>query len=122
MIRTLGPLHLVSHPAVVSSWSVGTSATLPKQECLALNAPRNCYRLLAVTAFAVLAIQSPGATPTRQTRRAAASPLSQPTGAKLSSDYGKLPLAFEPNMGQTDPRVRFLARGGGMTTFFTDTR
>ncbi len=39
----------------------------------------------------------------------------------MSRDYGKLPLAFEPNVGQTDARVRFLSRGGGMTTFFTDT-
>jgi Beta-propeller repeat len=33
---------------------------------------------------------------------------------------GKLPVAFEPNVGQTDAAVRFVARGGGMTTFFTD--
>jgi hypothetical protein len=38
-----------------------------------------------------------------------------------SRDYRKLPLAFEPNVGQTDARMRFLARGGGMTAFFTDT-
>jgi hypothetical protein len=47
--------------------------------------------------------------------------LSQPAHANLSRDYGNLPLAFEPNVGQTDPQVRFLARGGGMTAFFTDT-
>jgi len=32
-----------------------------------------------------------------------------------------LPLAFEPNLGQTDGSVRFLARSAGMTAFFTDT-
>jgi uncharacterized repeat protein (TIGR01451 family) len=81
-----------------------------------------CYRfLVAATALTVLAIQSPAGTPTRPTRRPAESSPGQPAGAKLSSDYGKLSLAFEPNMGQTDARVRFLARGGGMTTFFTDT-
>lgn len=31
------------------------------------------------------------------------------------------PLRFEANRGQTDPRVRFLARGKGYTLFLTDT-
>jgi len=33
--------------------------------------------------------------------------------------YGHLPLMFEPNQGQTDPRVQFLARGGGYGLFLT---
>jgi hypothetical protein len=33
---------------------------------------------------------------------------------------GSLPLVFEPNLGQTDARVRFLTRAGGMTAFLTD--
>ncbi len=33
---------------------------------------------------------------------------------------GKLPLSFEPNLGQADPHVRFLARSRGVTTFLTD--
>jgi hypothetical protein len=33
--------------------------------------------------------------------------------------YGALPLRFEANVGQTDGRVRFLARGGGYTLFLT---
>jgi hypothetical protein len=33
--------------------------------------------------------------------------------------YGDLPLAFEANAGQTDPRVRFLARGAGYRLFLT---
>ncbi len=35
--------------------------------------------------------------------------------------YGKLPLAFEANQGQTDPQVKFLARGRGYTLFLTAT-
>ena len=35
--------------------------------------------------------------------------------------YAGLPVAFEPNQGQTDPHVRFLARSAAMTAFFTDT-
>ena len=85
-----------------------------------MNAAPTCYRFLAATTFAILGIQSPAGIPTRQTQRPAESPLRQPARANLNRDYGKLPLAFEPNTGQTDARVRFLARGGGMTTFFTD--
>jgi len=33
--------------------------------------------------------------------------------------YGNLPLAFEPNQGQTDPLVKYLARGRGYTLFLT---
>ncbi len=36
-------------------------------------------------------------------------------------DYGKLPLTFEANMGQTDSRVDFIARTGGGTVFLTPT-
>src|SRR5205085_407570 len=32
-----------------------------------------------------------------------------------------LPLSFEANTGQTDPRVTFLARGQGYTVFLTPT-
>src|SRR5438093_3134001 len=38
-----------------------------------------------------------------------------------SEAYGKVPLYFEANQGQTDPQVRFLARGGGQTLFLTST-
>lgn len=34
--------------------------------------------------------------------------------------YGDLPLAFEPNRGQTDPAVRYLARARGYNIFLTD--
>ena len=39
--------------------------------------------------------------------------------AKVKNALGKLPLSFEPNRGQTDPRVQFLSRGPGYTVFFT---
>jgi len=35
------------------------------------------------------------------------------------ADYGKLPLAFEANAGQTDGRVKFLSRGSGYALFLT---
>jgi hypothetical protein len=40
--------------------------------------------------------------------------------AQASANYGKLPLVFEANRGQTDPEVKFLARGEGYTAFLTN--
>jgi hypothetical protein len=40
-------------------------------------------------------------------------------GGGVIQAFGRLPLAFEPNEGQTDVRVRFLARGPGYTLFLT---
>ena len=39
--------------------------------------------------------------------------------ARLSSAYGRLPLAFEPNRGQFDARALYVARGQGYTLFLT---
>lgn len=38
-----------------------------------------------------------------------------------NTSCGKLPIYFEPNLGQTDPQVKFIARGSGATTFLTAT-
>jgi len=35
------------------------------------------------------------------------------------SNYGQLPMAFEPNQGQTDSQVQYLARGKGYSLFVT---
>jgi hypothetical protein len=39
------------------------------------------------------------------------------SNGRLQEGYGKLPLQFEENHGQTDSRVKFLARGAGYTLF-----
>ncbi|MGH2772364.1 MAG: SBBP repeat-containing protein, partial [Actinomycetota bacterium] len=39
--------------------------------------------------------------------------------AAARAAYGRLPLSFEPNRGQTDSQVEFLARGKGYTLFLT---
>ncbi|MDE2060129.1 MAG: SBBP repeat-containing protein [candidate division NC10 bacterium] len=44
------------------------------------------------------------------------------TEASLLTTYGKLPMYFEANQGQTNPQVKFLARGHGYTIFLTDTK
>ncbi len=43
------------------------------------------------------------------------------TKARLAETYGKLPLSFEANQGQTGEQVRFLSRGPGYTVFLTAT-
>lgn len=43
-----------------------------------------------------------------------------PTGPPgLVEGYGRLPLSFESNQGQTDPQVLFLSRGSGFILFLT---
>jgi hypothetical protein len=54
-------------------------------------------------------------------------PLSQATApdeasqARVSEIYGKLPLSFEVNRGQTGAQVKFLSRGSGYNLFLTST-
>jgi hypothetical protein len=36
-----------------------------------------------------------------------------------ASNFGKIPLSFEPNRGQSDPHVQFLSRGSGYSLFLT---
>src|SRR5215216_5823915 len=43
------------------------------------------------------------------------------TQQRLLENYGKLPLSFEVNYGQTDPSVKFLSRVTGYTLFLTST-
>jgi hypothetical protein len=38
---------------------------------------------------------------------------------RVIETYGRLPLSFERNDGQTNPEVKFLARGRGYTLFLT---
>jgi hypothetical protein len=47
------------------------------------------------------------------------SPSDSRARARAVESYGKLPLSFEANQGQTDPRVRFVAQGQGYTLFLT---
>lgn len=58
--------------------------------------------------------------------RASTSASSSPSGtstaaarSRMQASYAALPLAFEPNQGQTDAQVKYLARGSGYTLFLT---
>jgi len=46
-------------------------------------------------------------------------PAAAATDARLSESYGRLPLQFEANRGQTDKHVRFLSRGPGYSLYLT---
>src|SRR5437764_422727 len=49
-------------------------------------------------------------------------PSGQPDAAtqvRVGEAYGRLPLTFEANQGQTDAQVDFLSRGSGYTLFLT---
>ena len=56
---------------------------------------------------------------TSATRVAAAS--TDESKAKLAEHFGKLPLSFESNNGQTDSAVKFLSHGPGYDLFLTST-
>lgn len=50
------------------------------------------------------------------------SPPAHPNGAprlRMDTLSEKLPIRFEPNRGQSDPQVKYLARGSGYTLFLT---
>ncbi|MBI1918883.1 MAG: SBBP repeat-containing protein [Planctomycetes bacterium] len=51
----------------------------------------------------------------------AVAPLRPVLPPSLPVNFGKLPLAFERNEGQTDPSVSFMARGKGYGIFLTST-
>src|SRR5712672_140184 len=46
-------------------------------------------------------------------------PASATTDARASESYGKLPLQFEANRGQTHKDVHFLSRGAGYSLYLT---
>ena len=78
-----------------------------------------------VTVLATLAIMSgPGNRPTQsgvsrpQTTSSLLAPLGSPANRPvMAANYGKLPLSFESNHGQTDSWVDFISRGLGYTIF-----
>ena len=41
---------------------------------------------------------------------------------RVRASLEALPLAFEANQGQTDPQVKYMARGNGYTVYLTPTR
>ena len=85
-----------------------------------------CVLVVAAMAAALLAVSHQ---PRSQQSRVAKSALSASSLSKtispaarnrLQTAYATLPLAFEPNQGQTDAQVKYMARGNGYTLFLTN--
>jgi hypothetical protein len=60
--------------------------------------------------------------PGSATQATAVAPAATPTqkqNTRLAENYGKLPLSFEANQGQTASQVKFLSRGRGYSLFLT---
>ena len=80
--------------------------------------------LLVLTATALLVLSPDGHRNSKGTA-SAASFASQPgtvtpaARGRVQANYAALPLAFEQNQGQTDTRVKYMARGNGYTLFLT---
>src|SRR5690349_19124356 len=72
-----------------------------------------------VVAAAVLVLVG-GAKLTVPFPQAHAQAISPAQGQNRVMAVGQTPLSFEPNQGQTDPNVKFLARGAGYALFLTD--
>jgi hypothetical protein len=72
----------------------------------------------AIAAFAMLC-STTGATLAAPLGHASATPKSNTPSAHVDPDFGKVPLSFEPNQGQTDAKVQFLSRGQGYALFLT---
>src|SRR3989475_3948215 len=82
------------------------------------NTPRIAIRVFTLAALVVLA-SSPSTRTIAGPKFSKPASSAEPTQARLAESYGKLPLSFEANKGQTDRRVKFLSRGTGYTLFLT---
>ncbi len=90
---------------------------------------------VALIAFAFIFMANPAKLPGHRSAAVQATPsLQLPTGnhvsakrnppadsARVNASYAALPVAFEPNVGQTDAQVKYLARGQGYSLFLSST-
>src|SRR5882762_10579636 len=82
---------------------------------------RKTYRRGVLGTLAQIALLLVALTPNSVAQAAQEEPAGIPKTSKqhLVEAYGKIPLSFEANQGQTDARVKFLAHGQGYTLFLT---
>jgi hypothetical protein len=90
---------------LLSGFILTTPAKLLLRSAAASHGMRGLQSKLAASPDPQLRILSPG-------RGSSAQP-------RLAESYGKLPLSFEINQGQTDSQVKFLSRGSGHSLFLT---
>ncbi len=78
--------------------------------------------VLAVLLAVLAVVERSGGGAQPKTDASLATPSATPNDAGLEEAYGRLPIAFEANRGQSDPAVKFLSRGPGHTLFLTPTQ
>ena len=83
-------------------------------------------RRIRIGVIAILSAAGFGISVYAAARVAVAPRIGAPSASKVEShqpapriNFAKLPMSFEPNLGQSDPRVKFLSRGPGYTLFLT---
>ncbi|MFZ0816457.1 MAG: choice-of-anchor D domain-containing protein [Candidatus Sulfotelmatobacter sp.] len=73
---------------------------------------------LARTLLAILLVNTLPSLQSRAVAQTSQQAKTQP-GMPATTNYGKLPLTFEANQGQTGAKVKFVSRGQGYTAFLT---
>lgn len=89
--------------------------------------PKMLMPAIGVVAIAIASVAMivAGASHARIRKAGAAQPvanapaLSAQQRSRIRASFDALPLAFEANQGQTDPQVKYIARGSGYTAFLT---
>lgn len=88
---------------------------------LFIRGPQLAWWLLGITAALLLAmpLRTSGQN-APAVNSAVNTPAAPANHAVIAENYGRLPLSFEANQGQTAPQVRFLSRGNGYSLFLTN--
>ena len=88
-----------------------------------MNRTPTVLSILGLTLAGALLLVREEKKPASPISSASSTPANRATGmpgqARFVESYGKLPLSFEANQGQTDSQIRFLSRGRGYTLFLT---
>ena len=123
--RILASQSIVGESRSASAFPMLACLSIPlHSHCVHPLDPGDLVRTLLLVAISVLVLNQIGFFPTAAVAQSVPSnsttvAQSAPPPAR-AADYGKLPLSFEANLGQSDPRVRFLSRGQGYSLFLTD--
>jgi len=80
---------------------------------------RSAHLQVGTTVAAVSDRRADVAPSFRTAQTAGLKPAATAATPRLVENYGRFPLSFEANNGQTDSQVRFLSRGRGYTLFLT---
>jgi Beta-propeller repeat/Abnormal spindle-like microcephaly-assoc'd, ASPM-SPD-2-Hydin len=79
-----------------------------------------CISASFAVAFGVVVLPIHSAPGSSGTQRAKGGQVNAtPTTASLDNRYGKIPLSFEPNVGQSDAQVQYIAHASGYSLFLT---